>query len=92
MTINNKLHYIAINTRQNNYYTVKNGDNLWDIAKQILIKTIAREPNNKKIAQLVSKITKINNLKDPDLIFAGQKLSMPNLLDFQREAKQGKNQ
>lgn len=43
-------------------YTVKKGDTLWDIAK--------------RYKTTVDALTKLNNLKNPSLIFAGQKIKI----------------
>lgn len=47
-------------------YTVKKGDTLWDIAQ-------AKLKNGSRYKEIV----KLNNLLDPDTIYAGQKLKIP---------------
>jgi hypothetical protein len=56
---------------QQNIYTVKIGDNLWNIAKSQKLLT-----NDTEIANYVSKIAKANNI-NPSLIMVGQKIILP---------------
>ena len=56
-------------TTQLGYYTVRRGENLWNIVKK-LYKTI----NPIKISLRINEIVKLNNIKNKNLIWAGQKL------------------
>lgn len=55
---------------ENDYiiYTVVKGDTLWSIAQ--------------RYNTTVSELVKINNIKDPNLIYVGQKLKIPNNLKY----------
>ena len=70
--INNGLGWVKesdltpINTTPGNYYTVVRGDTLWGIAKKFYGDG-SRYPE----------IAKANNISNPDLIYAGQKLLIP---------------
>jgi len=55
-----------ITTTPGNYYTVVRGDTLWSIAKKFY-NDGSRYPE----------IAKANNISNPDLIHAGQKLLIP---------------
>ena len=52
---------------QNEWYTIKKGDTLWDISS-----TYYRNP------WLYPKIARANRIKNPDLIFAGTKIVIPS--------------
>lgn len=52
-------------------HTVSTGENLWKICKNKFKLT-----NNTDIANKVNEIAKKNNIKNPDMIFAGQKLDL----------------
>jgi len=54
-------------------YTVVSGDNLWVIAKKYLPK----QATNAQVANLVNKIVAANKLRNPNLIFPNQKLTIP---------------
>lgn len=53
-------------------YTVKKGDNLWNIAKNHL----GGSPSDSKILEEVNRIAQVNNIKNPDLIYIGQVLKL----------------
>ena len=52
------------------YYTVKRGDTLWDIAR--------------KTGSTVEKIVAANNIKNPDLIYAGEVFLIPEITNTGR--------
>lgn len=52
-------------------YTIQSGDTLWKIAKQNGAK------GTKEIQQFINDVAKLNNIKNPDLIFAGATLKLP---------------
>lgn len=52
-------------------YSVKSGDNLWNIVKKEF-----KLKNSDDIAQKVQEVAKKNNIKNPDSIFEGQKISL----------------
>ncbi len=52
------------------YYTVKRGDTLWDIAR--------------KTGSTVEKIVAANNIKNPDLIYAGEMFLIPEITNTGR--------
>lgn len=56
-------------------YSVNNGDNLWTIVKKQYGYTSATEIHNK-----INEIAKKNNIKNTNLIFANQKLELPEEL------------
>ena len=70
--INNGLGWVKeadltpINTTPGNYYTVVRGDTLWGIANKFY-------GNGSRYPE----IAKANNISNPDLIHAGQKLLIP---------------
>ena len=70
--INNGLGWVKesdltpINTTPGNYYTVVRGDTLWGIANKFY-------GNGSRYPE----IAKANNISNPDLIYAGQKLLIP---------------
>ena len=53
-------------------YTVKKGDNLWNIAKAQL----SSGASNSEISKKVSELAKVNDLVNPDLIYPGQVLKL----------------
>lgn len=55
-------------------YVVKSGDTLWTIATEYSSKTAT----DTQIQNLVNQITSLNSLKNADLIFPGEKLSIPS--------------
>ncbi len=57
-------------------YTVKAGDNLWNIIKNQLKIT-----NNAEIAQKVKEIAATNGMTKPGLIFPGQKIELGSAMD-----------
>lgn len=58
-------------------YNVNNGDNLWSIVKKQYGFTSSTDIQNK-----INEIAKKNNLKNTNLIFANQKLELPEELKF----------
>ena len=59
-----------------NNYNVQKGDCLWNIAKRSLSEN-NKSVDNTAIANLVNQIAQANNIKNPDLIYPDQKLSIP---------------
>ena len=64
-------------------YTIKSGDNLWNICKRQFGLT-----NSADIAKKVNEVVKANNIKDKNLIFAGQKIDLDMGLVIEREKSQ----
>lgn len=52
-------------------YSIKTGDNLWNIVKKEF-----NLKNSDDIAKKVQEVARKNNIKNPDSIFAGQKISL----------------
>ena len=67
----NKTQYMSPNTRT---YSVQKGDTLSHIAVALLKETKA-QITPKSIANAVVTLSKVNKIKDPNLIFPGQKIS-----------------
>lgn len=63
---NNSQEKVGEIKKQENNYVVKKGDSLWKIAE-----------NNLGSGFKWIEISRINNLRNPDLIFSGQELKMP---------------
>ncbi len=59
-------------------YTVKKGDSLYKIAKNYL-ESKGLAPSAKDINNMVNKIAQLNNIKNPNLIFAGQSLNLEHV-------------
>ena len=57
-------------------YTIKAGDNLWNICKKQFKLT-----NNTDIAKKVNEIAKNNGISNPNLIFAGKELKLDGAMD-----------
>ena len=58
-------------------YTVKDGDTLWAIARDVLKeRNSSSEPTGPEISDEIKRIAKDSRIKDPDRIFPGQKLSI----------------
>lgn len=55
-------------------YTVKSGDNLWNISKALL----GGNATDSEILQKVNTLASINKLNNPDLIYVGQVLKLDN--------------
>lgn len=53
--------------------TVEKGDNLWKIARS----HIGQGASNQQIAHHVENIVKLNSIKNPDLIYPGQRFRLP---------------
>ncbi len=65
-------------------YTVKRGDSLYKIAKNYL-ESKGLDPTAKDIDNMVKKIAKLNNIKNPNLIYIGQNINFePIESDFHR--------
>ena len=63
-------------------YSVKAGDNLWNIIKNHFNLT-----NNTDIANKVNEVAKNNNIKNANLIFPGQKIDLDMGLTVEKEVK-----
>ena len=72
-------------------YKVKQGDNLWNIAKKALAQS-DQPADDKAILNLVSEIARINNIENPDLIYPDQKLKIPNLKEKDNVKPEDSNQ
>jgi LysM repeat protein len=57
-------------------YTVRSGDNLWQIARQRLIEDNHSRPTNASIQSMINEIAKKNGITNPDLIRDGQTLQI----------------
>lgn len=57
-------------------YTIKSGDNLWNIIKSQL-----KLNNNTEIANKVKEVAKANGISNPNLIFAGKKIELGGAMD-----------
>lgn len=55
-------------------YTVKKGDNIWNIAKGILTSRNEKVPSNSEILAKVKEVARLNNIENPDKIYPGQKI------------------
>ena len=63
-------------------YTIKSGENLWNI-----VKSQYKLSNNTEIANKVNEIAKANNIKNANMIFAGQKINLDMGLTIEHEEK-----
>lgn len=61
------------------FHTISSGENLWNICKNKF-----NLNNNTDIANAVNKIAKSNNIKNPNLIFADQKLDLSAMDGFEK--------
>jgi len=61
-----------------NEYVIKDGDTLYKIAKEHLKKNSQNVSEN-QISSLVDNLSKINNIKNPNLIFPNQVISFNNI-------------
>ncbi len=59
-------------------YTVKPGDNLWSISKDVLSHQLGREPNAQEITASYKELAQLNGIQNPDLIQVGQELKLPS--------------
>lgn len=59
-----------------NSYSIKQGDNLWNICKRQF-----KLNNNAEIAKKVNEVAKANGISNPNLIFAGKKLELGGAMD-----------
>jgi len=68
-------------------YTIKKGDNMWNIARDILKQNGNEKPSNKEIMELTMKIagSNQNKVKNPNLIYPGGKLIVPKTLQEKPE-------
>ncbi len=57
---------------------VKKGDYLWKIASAHLLERDGKEPSAKEISKLVDLIVERNKIKNPDLIFPGERFIIPS--------------
>lgn len=57
-------------------YTIKSGDNLWNICKRQF-----KLNNNAEIAKKVNEVAKANGISNPNLIFAGKTLELGDAMD-----------
>lgn len=57
-------------------YTVKSGDNLWNICKKQF-----KLSNNAEIAKKVNDVAKANGISNPNLIFAGKNIELGDAMD-----------
>ena len=57
-------------------YTVKRGDNLWNISKALLTEETGKTPTDAEIQKKVNRLAAINNLNNPNLIYVGQVLDL----------------
>ncbi len=57
-------------------YTIKSGDNLWNICKRQF-----NLSNNADIAKKVNEVAKANGISNPNLIFAGKKIELSDATD-----------
>ncbi len=64
-------------------YSVKSGDNLWNIVKRQFNLT-----NNADIANTVNKVAKANNIQNQNLIFAGQTINLDIGLTIEKADEQ----
>tara|TARA_B100000575_G_scaffold269810_1_gene249779 strand:- start:1574 stop:2758 length:1185 start_codon:yes stop_codon:yes gene_type:complete len=71
-------HLSTINHEPRTMYTIQQGDTLSHIAVRV-IKKIGEKVTSKAIDQTVRNIALQNDIKDPDLIYSGQKIALPYL-------------
>jgi LysM repeat protein len=60
-------------------YTVKKGESLWTIVKNRIPFPPGTRLSDAEVASLVKRLTKMNALQNPDVIFPGQALVLPNM-------------
>jgi hypothetical protein len=60
-------------------YSVKGGDNLWDISTGVLSSSLGHPPTDQQVATYTTALIAANKsqLADPDLIYPGQSLVLP---------------
>ncbi len=57
---------------------VVQGDNLWKIARAHLRELEGKRPSDADVLELVNEIVKLNEIKNPDLIYPGQRFKIPH--------------
>lgn len=82
------------NVSENNSlkYTVKDGDNLWNIVNEALAKKNGEQPAAWKTLETLRKIAKKNQMKNPDLIRAGDVIDFSAIADDESTGKQESQQ
>lgn len=58
-------------------YAVKSGDTVWDISTDVLRRQLGREPSGSEIVDQVQRIASASGLTDANLIYPGDKLTIP---------------
>ncbi len=64
-------------------YTIQKGDCLWKIAQNHYKTENGEKVSNAEIAKIVDKMVELNDIKNPDLIFADDELKMPEYDGFE---------
>lgn len=68
-------------------YTVKDGDNLWNIVNEALAKKNGEQPAAWKTLETLRKIAEKNQMKNPDLIHAGDVIDFSAIADDESTGK-----
>jgi hypothetical protein len=67
----------TVNSDGSAEYSVKSGDTVWDISTDVLRRQLGREPSGAEIVDQVQRIATASGLADANLIYPGDKLTIP---------------
>ena len=74
----------------NSVVDIKNGDSLWNIAKEVYeLSNQGQTPNNIQLVNMVNEIADHNQIDNPNLIFSGQTIHLPQNLEPSSELVTG---